>query len=644
MSLADISDLRNVGPQSITEILRLAVERALSVSAGSFDEAGSRNNQELESPPNGREDNISQHALPSNVKTALETLTAWGRREQGLATLGALLAELGNAVDLPEDVAHAWEMLYGYSVADFAEPGEDTPLTELLDEVLARLDEREREIFVGCSLKRSSANLQDFAARWDVSVERVRQIQVRAESKVADVAAEMHFAPLRWRAHTLRSALGGAISMASDTYSTAMDRALESCRAGRRPVLRNFLLRLAGYSEQSGWIVRQDAPIVTSEMLESAADEFGILDMSRVAELLEEAAITPANHIAFLERIGGFRKFGDRLAIWKGTMIDKAVRVLALRGKPMTPDDLAAVIGEGTSVRSLRNRMLEDHRLARVTKNEWALRIWGVTEYTGVADKIAEEIGRQGGSASLSHLVETIATEFDVAPSSVRAYAQAPRFVVESGIVRLRTNAEPFVVSAQIADAKGCFQVSPTSVSFCFKVDKDVQRGSGRSLPIAVAAFVGVFPDNKRQFRTIQTRRNETTNVVMTWSIDSIVGPSLGSTRALAIETRAIEGDLLRLQFDRVEGTVQAFRLTPRELSEATPITRLSALTGILDLDELNAADRIAASIGVGTSELRSRLYRRGDGSLVELLPVASVDPALDAALAELSAALESGA
>ena len=406
----------------------------------------------------------------------------------------------------------------------------------------------------------------------------------------------------------------------------------------------SFLLRLAGYAGQSGWMVREDATLVTSKMLEDAADEFGLIDTIHVFELLREAGIASADHAAILERIGGFREFGDHLAIWKGTVVDKAVRVLAIRGTAMTPEDLVEAIGEGNPVRALRNRMLEDRRLARVAKNEWALRAWGLPEYTGIADKIAEEIDRQGGATTLSNLVDLIATQFGVAPRSVRAYAQTPRFVVEGDIVRLRAASEPVVVSAQIADTKGCFQVSASSVSFCLGVDKGVQRGSGRSLPMAVAAFVGVVPGKERRFYTMQTRCGEALSVVVTWPIDSVSGPTLGSTRALAIEAGAVEGDLMRLQFDRVTGTVQAVRLTPKELNEATPIARLSALTGMVGLDDLTAPDRIAAAIGVGKSEVRSRLYRRGDGSLVELLPATSVDPELDAALAELGAALESGA
>jgi len=642
MTLADLADLRSVGPYALTEILRLAVARALSAPTGSPANS-TRGGEQLEGTPVIQKDEMPQHALPVRVGKALETATAWGRRERGITTLGALLAELSRVTDLPEDVAHAWAILDACLVPNFAGPVTDTPLAELFDGVLAGLDEREREIFYSRSLMKNNATLHKLADRWGVTPERVRQIQVAAESKVAAAVEEERFAPLRWRAGTLRSLLGASISMSSNAYTSALDDTLDDCRIGSRSMLMSFLLHLAGYAEQSGWIVREDATPVTSKTLEDAADEFGLIDTNHVAELLIEAGIAPADHAAILERIGGLREFGDRLAIWKGTVVDKAVRVLAICGKPMTPEDLAAAIGEGNPVRALRNRILEDPRFARVTKNEWALRVWGLPEYTGIADKIAEEIDKQGGTAFLAKLADMIASQFGVSARSVRAYAQTPRFVVEGGIIRIRAASEPVVVSAQIADAKGCFQVSATSVSFCLGVDKEVRRGSGRSLPMAVAAFVGVVPGKERRFHTLHTRRGDDLGVVVTWPIDSVSGPTLGSTRALAIDAEAMEGDLLRLQFDRVAGTVQVARLTPKELNEAAPIARLSALTGMIGLDDLTALDLIAAAIGVDNSEVRSRLYRRGDGSLVDLLPVTSVDPELDAALAELGAALESG-
>ena len=51
--------------------------------------------------------------------------------------------------------------------------------------------------------------------------------------------------------------------MASDAYTAALDDVLGDCRAGYRSMLMSFLLRLAGYAEQSGWMVREDAAFVT---------------------------------------------------------------------------------------------------------------------------------------------------------------------------------------------------------------------------------------------------------------------------------------------------------------------------------------------------------------------------------------------
>jgi len=299
MTLADLADLRSVGPYALTEILRLAVARALSAPTGSPANS-TRGGEQLEGTPVIQKDEMPQHALPVRVGKALETATAWGRRERGITTLGALLAELSRVTDLPEDVAHAWAILDACLVPNFAGPVTDTPLAELFDGVLAGLDEREREIFYSRSLMKNNATLHKLADRWGVTPERVRQIQVAAESKVAAAVEEERFAPLRWRAGTLRSLLGASISMSSNAYTSALDDTLDDCRIGSRSMLMSFLLHLAGYAEQSGWIVREDATPVTSKTLEDAADEFGLIDTNHVAELLIEAGIAPADHAAIL--------------------------------------------------------------------------------------------------------------------------------------------------------------------------------------------------------------------------------------------------------------------------------------------------------------------------------------------------------
>jgi len=67
----------------------------------------------------------------------------------------------------------------------------------------------------------------------------------------------------------------------------------------------------------------------------------------------------------------------------------------------------------------------------------------------------------------------------------------------------------------------------------------------------------------------------------------------------------------------------------------ASDLERLSLITG-LQLDRVNAMDRLAESLGVEAESVRRVLHARGDGSLVGLLPQPASNADLDAALAEL--------
>lgn len=631
VTLSELGARRNAGRQCLIEFLTVAEETASAVSGGV--------NPVVEVSDAEDDDALARQARLSHALAAAETLALWGRY-RGWATVGPLLGELGREADLPTDIAQAREVVASSLLEDFA-TSPDTPTVEdLFDQLLAYLDERQRTIYVTRSIPTRGPTLQQLADDLNLTRERVRQIQKKAESRVSAKVAEAKFAPLRWMAHTLRTQLGDSIPVTSDIYASALDSALADCPPDRQTLLSGFLLRLAGYSERSGWMVHRDAEVIGADMLRAEANEYGLIQVSRLGEVLEAAGVAPADHAAMLERIGGFRRFGDWIAIWSGSVVDKVVRILAIRGSPTSPDELAAIIGEGHSIRSLRNRLSDDPRLARVAKNQWALRIWGLEEYTGAADEMAEEIERQGGAVSLADLAELLASRFGISENSVRTYAQAPRFVVEGGIVRLRASDERFVVAATIADAKGCFQDSPSTVTFCVAVDNDVLRGSGRAVPAAVATFVGVVPGSDRRLLAVHVGSDGSEQVTLTWPLDSPVGPTMGSIRRIAHATQATEGDLLRLRVDRAEGTLGAVCVRPQDLESMSPVARLSALTGLEGLTSSNAVERLAESLSIEPIGLRSHLFRRGDGHLTGLLPEAAVDPDLKVALAELEDAL----
>jgi hypothetical protein len=620
--------LQAIGVTTLRDVVESAVREALSDVPPSASTEAARDTR---SDPTGS---------LSPFRDELRNLALWAEREASATTFGELLGAATNSgVELPPDVLEAWNALLAEPLSAIAQhPPAPKSLGELFDRLLGNLEGRQREILIARSLSSHPRTLHDLGRELGLTRERVRQLQVKAEARLAELIGEEQFAPLRWRAQSLRSVLGPRVSASSSILSEALADA--SSGLGSDPgLLGRLLLRLAGYKEQAKWFLRSDASSVSPEALEEAADENGLLPVARALQLLDAAGVAAPDYDAALSLLGTFRRFGDTLAVWKGSVVDKAVRVLAILGRPATPAEILEVIAEGHAERSLRNRLFDDPRLMRVSKNRWALRSSDLEEYSGVADEIAEEIERQGGRASLSHLVDVLTSTFGIAEGSVRAYSQTPRFVIESGAVRLRRDDERYAVAvASIADSRGCFRDSPTSVTFCVGVDSEVLRGSGRSLPSAVAGFVGLMPGNEQHFQ-IQPGDEEDAHVVLTWPVDSVTGPSLGSIRLLAARTDAEEGDLLRLTFDPTDSTLRATRLSSSVLIQVSDLERLSLITG-LELDRTSALERLAESLGVEPESVRRVLHARGDGELVAMLPKPASNADLDAALAELQDSL----
>jgi hypothetical protein len=75
--------------------------------------------------------------------------------------------------------------------------------------------------------------------------------------------------------------------------------------------------------------------------------------------------------------------------------------------------------------------------VVRVSRREWGLVEWGLEEYSGIAEEIAQRIGREGGRALLTDVVAEVA-RFGVRESSVRMYAEAPMFVIEGDWIRTK--------------------------------------------------------------------------------------------------------------------------------------------------------------------------------------------------------------
>src|SRR5690606_13919776 len=130
----------------------------------------------------------------------------------------------------------------------------------------------------------------------------------------------------------------------------------------------------------------------------------------------------------------------------------------------------------------------------RVNKEEFALRSWGMPEYTTVVEHMLEVIDAAHGSVWLEDLAQRLQDDFDIKKGTTMAYAAAPVFVVHDGLIWRRHEEEPYPVPANVSGAWGLYRLGDRRVSWLVPVDRELARGSGRPAPPALGGLLGVGP------------------------------------------------------------------------------------------------------------------------------------------------------
>jgi len=608
-----------VGELTVDDILRTCVEASLRPSTGpaphDIPEAGLPVSALSASPV---------ATVPPQTERLVELLSlvaAWAMRERALPRLGDLLRLDPDGGELPGSLRASWNELVALAPEVFADRAvADAPLDELLEAMFGELAPTHRRVFELRVLAGPSKTLEEIGNEVGVTRERIRQVQVRVEAQVAELLRARRYQPLVWRASDLRAVLGLAAPADDEDTVTALEWCLRGVDEEARTLCRQMLLFIAGpYRERAGWLELVDAPSVNPQELIALADEYGLLAVATAHEWLTDKGVDPAFHDAWIDRTGKFRRLGDRLAVWTGSLVEKSVALLAHHATPLSVEQLMKEIGEDHNVRSARARFFEDTRFMRINRSQWALRSWELEEYTGITDEIAQRIEAAGGRAELAALIEDIPSRFNVRASSVRAYAEAPMFVLEAGFVRLRRDDEPFPITGHISHCKGAYLSAVEQLSLVLPVNKETMRGSGRTAAPAIAHVLGVSPGRPRTWRWTEGELS------VTWPRTAALGPSIGSIRALARSVDAAEGESIRLDFDLSAGTVHCERI-PADLFSMPPKAAVELLTG-LDLDNTDPVTAVAAALRVSASEVRHCLTQRGDDIIDSLLTRAGTRP-----------------
>lgn len=486
----------------------------------------------------------------------LGRLAAWARFCREDMTLAGARSCVEHERFLPVEVRTAWvavrDVIGAGSIDVDADLRTELPdAKDVLDAWTASLEERDLTI-VRHRLMHEDRTLDQIGSDYGVSRERIRQVEARLRSVLDERLHSWGWTTVRWAAEQLQDAVGSW---------APLDR-LSGFDAEEEATLLVAFLAGLRVDPRAEVLVRPDLTMPRADDLPYLEPENVLLDERAAHAVLRDAGVRRELYSDALETIG-LRRVDDVWVRWGANLVDQAIAVLAVRGEPMTADDLCAFLGSD-SVRSLRNR-IQTHPLAqRVTRTTLGLRSWGRPEYTSVVQLMLDVLEEAGGRLPVRTVAERLHEVFDVRQGTVNAFSTAPVFVLEDGVLRAREADEPYDVDTDPTGTRGLGVAEDGTITYDVPVDHEVVRGSARPVPEPVGGVLGLVPGDQQEF-AVRTEPGgvELEPVMVGWSPTSHVGPYLGSIRSAAQAVGADQGDWLRLAFDRAQLTMTVSRVVP---------------------------------------------------------------------------------
>ena len=636
LSVADLLAIRDFGMSSLLELMCVA-EAAPLVSSETPVPATASEGSRGPGPTTASEASevpvpTTASSVPGEVLEPLEQLCRWASTEGDIKTLQELLDATRDPDRLPPDLARRWR---GAVRACIATRAHFNPFSVILDWYRS-LDTRRQVILSSRILALSAGRtLQDIASEFGVSRERIRQVEGGLIKNLKRLSRTKAWEPVLWRVHRVRLIAGTAFPWGDDA-TEALLAANQPCSQVEAGIVRGVILRLAGpYKLADGWLIAdaQEIEAARLRLIEEAKDS-GSVQFEAAREVMTAAGLQPRFFGAWLSHWSGMHEIRGSVIEWPRTLSGRMRSLMRLRGSPVSPDELLADLGPEVRMRSLKASLSSSEQFVRVGLSKWGLKAWRLPEYGGIAAAISEELSQNGPSVPVGELAARLSASWGIPENSVISLCNAPRFVAEHGMVRLRRDDEPFSVSSDLSQACGVFRPSDNTVSVLIDVDHDLLRGSGRTVAEQVAGLLALGPGEGREYEAGSGA------ISLYWPDTSISGPAMGSLRVHANDLNATVGDRLRITFrgDRRSADVRLVAKTRVEELDGDPlVTEITGLTG--HGEEL--LGRLAAAVDSDTAGLARFLRQRGDTELAGHLPSPDASAALKAQIDRLARFLD---
>ena len=481
LTVRDLQDLKGYGRVRVQKLVADAVTHAFDEFEADDVTADHTANHTADDTANNPFDNTSDFGISWDDTTAPETsvLLDW------LAITGAS----NRILDQAEDKAYAPEAVRE-QVASLNDRITDI-LTGAEREIQHITDQDERFPVILNRRFLDGATLAELGQQFGVSRERVRQLESALLAALADAGPNCEilrtglfhrYAPLALISQ-LRNDMPGLFTVADGMSAPLLNLVNLTGTAGAA-------VPQAQWSVEGEWFITHGFEDKFTTVVEQLTDDFGIAPLSELAATL---GIPEEIVREWIAQRTMYKIFEGHLFTKVTSVSDRAVALLAHRGKPMHIDDIATVITDRNS-RGIDGRLALDPRTKRCAPGTWALAQWELEEWTTIADYISRRIDdavTQGQDGVLLDDVIAGATAFGVSENSVRTFAAGGEFVVEDGYVRKRSDEEMEPIDATPEESRNLY-LRDGQWCLLLTINRDHARGSGSAIPAGIAGMYGL--------------------------------------------------------------------------------------------------------------------------------------------------------
>lgn len=481
LTVRDLQDLKGYGRVRVQKLVADAVTHAFDEFEAGDVTADHTANHTADDTANNPFDNTSDFGISWDDTTAPETsvLLDW------LAITGAS----NRILDQAEDKAYVPEAVRE-QVASLNDRITDI-LTGAEREIQHITDQDERFPVILNRRFLDGATLAELGQQFGVSRERVRQLENALLAALADAGHNCEilrtglfhrYAPLALISQ-LRNDMPGLFTVPNGMSAPLLNLVSLTGTAGAA-------VPQAQWSIDGEWFIAHGFEDKFTTAVEQLTDDFGIAPLSELAATL---GIPEEIVREWIAQRTMYKIFEGHLFTKVTSVSDRAVALLAHRGKPMHIDAIAAVITDRNS-RGIDGRLALDPRTKRCAPGTWALAQWELEEWTTIADYISRRIDdavAQGQDGVLLDDVIAGATAFGVSENSVRTFAGGGEFVVEDGYVRKRSDEEMEPIDATPEESRNLY-LRDGQWCLLLTINRDHMRGSGSAIPAGIAGMYGL--------------------------------------------------------------------------------------------------------------------------------------------------------